>query len=145
MTKGEYVSVASAGAAADTDAPALTEERRRPTVARLRFDPDARHLRALLEEIDACLELRDPDERRRVRLLVSEIVARLLASPHGAAVHLDLELKPEGVRIDISDRDGGDDFFEALDDTIFSDLTTGWGRDRRGTGGAWFEVGPIES
>ena len=145
MRKGENASVAHVGAAVGNDAPELAAERRRHTVARLRFDPDARHLRALLEEIDACLEQRDPDERRRVRLLVSEIVARLLASPHGASVELDLELKEYGVRIDITDRAGGDDFFEALDDTIFSDLTSGWGRDRRGTGGAWFEVGPIAS
>jgi hypothetical protein len=145
MTKGENVPVAHADAAGGTNTLERATERRRNTVARLRFDPDARHLRALLEEIDACLEQRDPDERRRVRLLVSEIVARLLDSTHGAAVHLDLELKDQSVRIDISDRDGGDDFFEALDDTIFSDLTSGWGRDRRGTGGAWFEVGPIAS
>lgn len=145
MTKSENVSVAHSGAVAGNGTLESATERRRNTVARLRFDPDARHLRALLEEIDACLELRDPDERRRVRLLVSEIVARLLASPHGAAVHLDLELKPDSVRIDIADRDGGADFWEALDDTIFSDLTTGWGRDRRGSGGAWFEVGPPDS
>lgn len=139
MSKGEHVPAPVMGGARPT------AERRRPTVARLRFDPDARRLRTLLEQIDACIESRDPLERHQVRLLVSEIVARLLDYQSEAPVHLDLELKQDSVRIDIAQVDGGTAFWEALDDTVFSDLTTAWGRDRRGSGGAWFEIGAPDS
>lgn len=135
MNKGEKVSAPALGGARPT------AERRRPTVARFRFDPDARRLRALLREVDACIESRESLERHRVRLLVSEIVARQLDYRPYAPVYLDLELKENSVRIDIAQLDGGSGFWDALDDTVFSDLTTAWGRDQRGSGGAWFEVG----
>jgi hypothetical protein len=129
-----------AGAAAAAAAARRSLERRRPTVARFRFEPDPRRLRTLLEEIDSCLDSRDPAERRQVRLLVSEIVSRLLDHYPEVPIHLDLEIKEDGVRVDIAQSDGGSDFWEAVDDAVFSDLTTGWGRDRRGSGGAWFEI-----
>lgn len=78
--------------------------------------------------------------RRKVRLLVGEIVARLLDRCPDGAVNLDLEIKADSVRVDIFENDGECDFWDGLDDVVFSDLTTAWGRDRRGTGGAWFEV-----
>ncbi len=115
-------------------------ERRRPTVARFRFQPDPRRLRELLDEVDAALGSGDPLLQRRVRLLVGEIVARLLDRCPEGAVNLDLEIKEDSARIDIAETAGDCDFWEALDDAVFTDLTSGWGRDRRGSGGAWFEV-----
>ena len=116
-------------------------DRRRKPVARLRFEPDPRRLRTLLAEVEAGLESSDPLLRRRVRLLVGEIVARLLTACPRSAIELDLEVMADSVRVDIRERgDEPCDFWEALDDALFSDLTTAWGRDRRGSGGAWFEI-----
>lgn len=125
------------------DSPAgETVDRRRPDLARFRFQPDPRHLRTLLAEVDADLESSDRMLRRNVRLLIGEILAQLLRECPRTAVHLDLEIKEDSVRIDIFARgDERCDFWEVLDDIVFSDLTTAWGRDRRGSGGAWFEVG----
>jgi hypothetical protein len=126
--------------AAGTSAPRRTINRRRPTVARFRFQPDARRLRALLDEVTTALGTSDPLLRRKVRLLVGEIVARLLDRCPDGAVNLDLEIKADSVRVDIFENDGECDFWDGLDEVVFSDLTTAWGRDRRGTGGAWFEI-----
>jgi hypothetical protein len=126
--------------AAGASAPRRTIDRRRPTVARFRFQPDPRRLRALLDEVTTALGSRDPLLRRKVRLLVGEIVARLLDRCPDGEVNLDLEILADSVRVDISDSDGACDFWEGLDEVVFSDLTTAWGRDRRGSGGAWFEV-----
>jgi hypothetical protein len=116
-------------------------DRRRPAVARLRFEPDPRRLRTLLAEVEVGLEPSDPLVRRRVRLLVGEIVSRLLIACPRSAIELDLEVMADSVRVDIRER--GDErchFWEVLDDALFSDLTSAWGRDRRGRGGAWFEI-----
>jgi hypothetical protein len=128
------------GRAADARAAPGTVDRRRPTVARIRFQPDPRRLRTLLDDVGANLGASDPFLRRKVRLLVGEIVARLLDRCPETAIQLDLQVMADSVRIDIVESDGECDFWEALDDVVFSDLTTGWGRDRRGSGGAWFEV-----
>ncbi len=138
MTEGEHVPAPVMGSAQPT------AERRRSTVARFRFDPDPRRLRALLDQVDACLESRDSLERHQVQMLVGEIVSRQLDYRPFAPVYLDLELKENSVRIDIAQLDGGDGFWDALDTSVFSDLTTAWGQDRRGSGGAWFEVGSVE-
>ena len=118
-----------------------TADRRRPTVARFCFQPDPRRLRTLLAEVEVGLGSTDPLLGRNVRLLVGEIVARLLTACPRTAVELDLEVKAESVRVDI--RQHGNepcDFWDALDDVVFSDLTSAWGQDRRGSGGAWFEI-----
>jgi len=120
--------------------PRRTIDRRRPTVARFRFQPDPRRLRSLLDEVNAALGSCDSLQRRKVRLLVGEIVARLLERCPNGAVNLDLEIMADSVRVDISDSDGECEFWDGLDEVVFSDLTTAWGRDRRGSGGAWFEV-----
>ena len=118
-----------------------TVDRRRTPVARLRFEPDPRRLRTLLAEVEAGLESSHPLLRRRVRLLVGEIVARLLSACPRSAIELDLEVMADSVRVDIRERgEEPCDFWEALDDAVFSDLTSAWGRDRRGSGGAWFEI-----
>jgi hypothetical protein len=118
-----------------------TVDRRRPTVARFRFQPDPRRLRTLLAEVDVGLDPRDSVLRRNVRLLVGEIVARLLTASPRTAVELELEVKADSVRIDIRQAgDQGSDFWDALDRAVFSDLTSAWGRDRRVGGGVWFEI-----
>jgi hypothetical protein len=118
-----------------------TADRRRPTVARFRFQPDPRRLRTLLAELEVALDPGDSVLRRNVRLLVGEIVARLLTASPRTAVELDLEVKADSVRIDI--RQAGNqrsEFWDALDSAVFSDLTSAWGRDRRAGGGVWFEI-----
>lgn len=130
----------SGGSAAADSAPG-TVDRRRPTVARFCFQPDPRRLRTLLAEVEVGLGSSEPLLQRNVRLLVGEIVARLLTACPRTAVQLDLEVKADSVRVDI--RQLGNercDFWDALDDAVFSDLTSDWGRDRRGGGGAWFEI-----
>ncbi len=123
------------------DGTATATDRRRPSVATLSFEPDPRHLRELLADVEGALEPMDSRHRRTVRLLVGEVVARLITHCPGMAIQLDLEIKRDSVRVDIRHRgDDPCDFWNALDDTVFSDLTTGWGRDRRGSGGAWFEI-----
>lgn len=116
-------------------------DERRQTVARFRIEPDPRRLRELLAEVDTGLGSVDALLRRRVRLLVGEIVARVLRACPGAGLYLDLELKADSVRVDLIQRSGEKcDFWSSLDEVVFSDLTTAWGRDRRRPGGAWFEI-----
>lgn len=115
--------------------------RRRPSVASFSFESDPRNLRNLLAEVDSCLGHSDPGLRRSVRLLVGEIVARLMAACPGITVRLAMEIMADSVRLDIAERsDHPCEFWNALDHVVFSDLTSRWGRDRRGGGGAWFEV-----
>jgi hypothetical protein len=97
-------------------------------------------MRELLADVDAVVSSQDSLTRRRVRLLVGEIVGRLVGHCPEASVQLELELKTDSVQIDIAPSDDDCDFFEALDALVFDDLTRGWGRDRRRSGGAWFEV-----
>jgi hypothetical protein len=128
------------GSAAASRSPGVPD-RRRPTVARFLFQPDPRHLRRLLAEVDVGLGSSDPLLSRNVRLLVGEIVARMVTASPRTAVELELEIKADSVRVDISQRGDEDcDFWDRLDDALFSDLTSAWGRDRRGSGGAWFEI-----
>jgi hypothetical protein len=132
-----------AGGAADARTARGPTDRRRPTVARFRFEPDPRKMRELLAQVDGALGERDPLLRRRVRLLIGEIVGRLVGHCPDVAVQLDLELKDDSVRIDIAPMGDDCDFWEVLDTVVFTDLTSGWGRDRRGSGGAWFEVAEV--
>ena len=60
------------------------------------------------------------------------------------SIRLDLELKADAVRIDMAASDGDCDFWDVLDDVVFTDLTSGWGRDRRRSAGAWFEVAAVD-
>ena len=76
-------------------------ERRRPSVRSVSFAPDPRRLRSLLAEVEATLEPNDPALVRRVRLLVGEIVARVIASDLEAEIQLDIEIMRESVRIEI--------------------------------------------
>jgi len=101
-------------------------------------------MRELLAEVDTALAGRDALLRRRVRLLVGEIIGRLVDRCPQASVRLDLELKADSVRIDIAESNGDCDIWEVLDDVVFTDLTLGWGRDRRSGGGAWFEVAAVD-
>ena len=116
-------------------------DRRRSTVAHLRFEPDPRLLRGLLDDVDVALSSTDPVVRRKVKLLVGEIVARLVERCPDAPVHMDLEIKADSVRVDIVESEGGCDFWEAVDEDLVSELAREWGRDRRGVRGAWFEIG----
>lgn len=141
MHRDESQSADTSVGGAGADAAAGTVDRRRPTLARFRFEPDPRRLRMLLGEVEVALGSGDPLLRRKVRLLVGEIVARLLTTCPRSAVELDLEIKADSVRVDIRQRgEERCDFWDALDDALFSDLTSAWGRDRRGSGGAWFEI-----
>jgi len=140
MPTADQPGLGKSDGAARMSAPRRAIDRRRPTVARFRFQPDPRRLRALLDEVTAALGSCDSLQRRKVRLLVGEIVARLLERCPNGSVNLDLEIMADSVRVDISDSDGECEFWDGLDEVVFSDLTTAWGRDRRGSGGAWFEV-----
>ena len=115
-------------------------KQRRPTLAHFSFERDPRLLRALLQDISEALELSHPSLRHEVRLLIGEIVGRLLHRCPEQTVQLDLVIKADSVRVDVAETAGDCDFWEALDDPVFTDLTSGWGRDRRGNGGAWFEI-----
>ena len=113
---------------------------RRPTLAQFSFERDPRLLRALLQDISEALDSSHPSLRHEVRLLISEIVGRLLRRCPEVTVQLDLVIKADSVRVDVAETGGDCDFWGALDDPVFTDLTSGWGRDRRGSGGAWFEI-----
>ena len=117
------------------------EERRRESATTFTFTPDPRRLRALLGDVDAKLVDCDGRQRRSVRLLIAEIVSRLLSTSNGARLELAVERKENSVRLDVWRADSGPcDFFENLDEAIFVDLASVWGRDRRRECGAWFEV-----
>jgi hypothetical protein len=131
------------GGAGDPRAARRRVERRRPTVARFRYEPDPRRLRELLVAVDGALAGQNWFLRRRVRFLVGEVVGRLVTRCPEGSIRLDLELKADSVRIDIAQSGGACDFWEALDDVVFSDLTSAWGRDRRAGGGAWFEIAGV--
>lgn len=116
-------------------------ERRRATLVRLTFDADARRLRSLLAEVESSLEHPDPEVKRRVRLLVTAIVARLIETGVSEDTEIAMEVKPDSVRIDVWQNGGvPGEFFEHLDQSVFLDLASAWGRDRRRLLGAWFEI-----
>lgn len=118
-----------------------TADRRRPALAELSFAPDPRRLRELLAEFERALDSSDPALVRRARLLVGEIVARVLAAGLQEEIELGLQIRSDSVRIDIwQDSVGPCDFWDRLDDAVFSDLASTWGRDRRRECGAWFEI-----
>lgn len=117
------------------------EERRRPSAARFTFSPDPRRLRDLLADVDAKLADCDSGQRRTVRLLVAEIVSRLLSTSPDTTIELAAEQKSNSIRLDVwQAADGPCDFFEDLDEALFVDLASAWGRDRRRDCGAWFEI-----
>lgn len=117
------------------------EERRRPSAARFTFTPDPRRLRELLTDVDAKLAGCDCRQRRTIRLLIAEIVSRLLSSSPETTIELAVEQKVNSIRLDVwQASDGPCDFFENLDEAIFVDLASVWGSDRRRGCGAWFEV-----
>ena len=138
-TTDEPITGASGGAA-ESGASPETSDRRRPTLAHFTFEPDPRRLRALLHDVSDALEASDPLLQHKVRLLIGEIVARLLHRCPEATVQLDLAILADSVRVDVVETNGECDFWEGLDEAVFTDLTSGWGRDRRGKGGAWFEI-----
>ena len=116
-------------------------DRRRPAQARFTFKPDPRQLRSLLGDVDRKLAPGEFNQRRRVRLLVGEIVSRLLHTAAEATIELAIEVKENSVRVDVWQPDREPcDFFQHLDEAIFLDLASMWGRDRRRDCGAWFEV-----
>jgi hypothetical protein len=143
MTEGDRAFPGGAGGAADAETARGPADRRRPTVAHFQFEPDPRRMRELLAEVDVVVSDRDPLLRRRVRLLVGEIVGRLVGHCPQTSIRLDLELKADAVRIDMA-ANGDCDFWDVLDDVVFTDLTSGWGRDRRRSAGAWFEVAAVD-
>jgi hypothetical protein len=113
---------------------------RRPTVARYSFAPDARKLRQLLTDVERRIPYPDTNVQRRVRLLVGQIVARMIGASE-CEIEIAVEVKPDSVRIDVwQNTPAPCDFFDKLDEAIFLDLATAWGRDRRRPCGAWFEV-----
>ena len=143
MAEGDRRFPGGAGGADNAHAARGPADRRRATVARFRFEPDPRQLRELLAQVDAAVGGRDSLLRRRVGLLVGEIVGRLVGRCPRTPIRLDLELKEDSVRIEIAQSNDDCDFWEVLDEVVFTDLTSGWGRDRRAGGGAWFEVDAV--
>ena len=127
---------------ADPGPQATLADRRRPSVATFGFEPDPRRLRTLLDEVEAALGPGDALLQRNVRLLVGEIVARLTVACPDVAVRLGLEVMADSVRVEIASDGAPCEFWSGLDDALFSDLTSSWGRDRRSGGGAWFEIRP---
>lgn len=126
------------------DEPAVAtevEDRRRPNTSSFTFTPDPRQLRGLLTAVDAKLAGCDPRQRRTLRLLIAEIVSRLLTTSPRTAIELAVEQKANSIRLDVwQEGIGPCDFFENLDEAIFVDLASAWSRDRRRDCGAWFEV-----
>jgi len=117
------------------------EERRRPNTARFTFTPDPRRLRELLTDVEARLAGCESRQRRMIRLLTVEIVSRLLSTSPRTAINLAVEQKANSVRLEVWQEGVGPcDFFEGLDEAVFVDLASVWGRDRRRECGAWFEV-----
>lgn len=117
------------------------EERRRPAIATFDFTPDPRRLRALLAEVDQKLTGGECRQRRRIRLLIAEIVSRLISTSPRAEIHLTVEQKANSLRLDVwQDGVGPCEFFEHIEEAVFLDLASVWGRERRRPCGAWFEV-----
>ena len=128
MQRAEDDRTDRSGGSSGADSAPGTQDRRRPTVARFRFEPDPRDLRRLLGEVEVGLGSTDPLLRRNVRLLIGEVVSRLLMACPQTAVQLDLEIKADSVRVDITQR-GNErcDVWNALDEITFSDLTSASG------------------
>ena len=117
------------------------EDRRRASTATFTFTPDPRRLRDLLAGVDAKLADCDTRQRRAIRLLIAEIVSRLLSTSPRTQIALAVERKQNSIRLDVWRAAAGPcDFFENLDEAVFVDLAAVWGRDRRRECGAWFEV-----
>ena len=117
------------------------EERRRESTAAFTFTPDPRRLRDLLADVDAKLADCECRQRRSIRLLIAEVVSRLLTTSPRAQIELAVERKENSVRLDVWRAGAGPcDFFENLDEAVFVDLASVWGSDRRRDCGAWFEV-----
>jgi len=117
------------------------EERRRRSTARFAFTPDPRRLRELLTDVEAKLADCDGRQRRMIRLLTVEIVSRLLSTSPRTPINLAVEQKENSIRLEVW-HEGVEpcDFFDAIDEAVFVDLASVWGRDRRRECGAWFEV-----
>jgi len=116
-------------------------ERRRPATARFTFTPDPRRLRDLLADVDAKLADGDDRQRRMIRLLTAEIVSRMLSTSPLTVINLAVEQKSNSIRLDVWQEGAGPcEFFESLNEAVFVDLASAWGRDGRRDCGAWFEV-----
>ncbi|UJA20591.1 hypothetical protein HJD18_10490 [Thermoleophilia bacterium SCSIO 60948] len=118
-------------------------ERRYPSYARWEIDADPKRVRAVLGEIERSLAGIDAPVRRRVTLLVGELIGRA-AEPEIDADQLRMEIheRPGSLRLDIWDERGrlGEDFWTRLADSALVGLASSWGLDRRRASGAWFEV-----
>lgn len=144
---------------AETDARALgIAERREPPSARLELDSDPRMLRQSLAVLDGALRGLEDEAARRVRLLVTELVARSAEARHlpRGSIELEIDICPSRVRLEVSgagllapsQKGGNDRRAEALFPYWALDgLADRWALDRRAPGPAlWLEVrrGQIE-
>lgn len=118
-------------------------ERRYPSQARWEIDADPKHVRTVLREIEGSLEGIDAPVRRRVTLLVGELIGRV-SEPSSSAGELRMEIheRPGSLRVDIWDEGGllDERFWARLADSALAGLASSWGLDRRRASGAWFEV-----
>lgn len=123
-------------------------ERRLKSAARYEIDSDPRHLREMLSEVERTLTGVDERVRRRVALLVGELVGRISERPraHGK-LHMEIHERPSSLRVDMWDEAGqlDDEFWRRLADSALVGLATAWGRDRRREAGAWFEIAVTDS
>lgn len=128
-----------------------TERREAPTT-KLEIDPDPRKMRQSIALLEDALRELEGEPARRVRLLVSEIVARSASARHRppGSICLEINISASRVRIEVSGRalltptDNGerDRKSEALFPYWALDgLADRWSLDRRARGPAmWFEV-----
>ena len=134
--------------AAGTKAP----ERREPTMAEFEFGASPRTLREALAAVDAVLAGCDPEIKRRVRLLLGEIIGRSCnpGRDRSGTIRITLAILPSSVRVDLAGmallvpEERGDperDPASSFPAWVLTDLADQWGRDRRtGQPAMWFLV-----
>jgi hypothetical protein len=125
-------------------------ERREPVLAQVVVTPTPARLRESLERVDSMLDGVETDVRRRVRLLLGEIIGRS-SSPEAepsAPIQIDVAILPSTVRIEVSGDGllmpdttggGGSSTRPSYPHWVLHELSDRWGSDRRTDGfGMWF-------
>ena len=124
-------------------------ERREPVLAQVVVSPTPTKLRESLERVDSMLLDVEAGVRRRVRLLLGEVIGRS-ASPDvepTASIKIEVAILPSAVRIDVSGdglvmpntRAEGDSTRPSYPHWVLHDMADRWGRERRTDGfGMWF-------
>jgi hypothetical protein len=116
-------------------------ERRRRVIARTGLRLDPRELRRNLEQLDRTLDGMDPFLRRRVLLVLGELVAVWQKDHAGRTVDLQLEVLSGAVLLEITDpeREIRASDWEALVSPVVRDLVDRWGTGCRAGDGVWVE------